>query len=78
MSLGIILFSVYLKLFHIYIKKVKLVIKQSYLLVCLNSVSQVILENMYVWNFFNSFVLKNEIFCQKYYKVYHHVITFRF
>ena len=32
---------------------------------------------MYIWHFFILFVLKNKIFCQQYYKVYHYGITFR-
>ena len=68
MPLGMISCLVHLKLFPIYIQK-----RQAYL----NSVRQAVLENMYVWNFFILFVLKNEIVFQKDYKVYHYGITFR-
>ena len=76
--LGIISCWVYPKLSPFILKKGKLVINQSYLFFYLNSVRKVVLENMYVWNFFILFVLKNEIFCPKDYKVYHYGTTFRF
>ena len=41
-----------LKLFPICIQKGKLVINQIYLFFYLNSVRQVVLEDVYVWNFF--------------------------